>query len=285
MGQAHTDIPETLKDQFERLYTLRGIDNARKTLWREQHANESCDNCAKRGYECTLSTGTSPLGCRQCLKMHRTCSKPAQARKALLIEHLRISAEQYDALHAWWCNSRSPRKNAKSRARTYTQEKPSMKMNDEDAYFDDSEMDGEVQAEVHDQGTGMSSGQTVVATKRKSNVEPVAERSGAKRMKIDTPGVKENSAPPTEKAKSATEAKKAGIPDVKENNARVETDTPPFHVVLRQVKRELEEVTTDLRFRRATAEEGVDMYDRIALKLGQLMEQYHLTDQEKHVAR
>ncbi|KAF9267069.1 hypothetical protein L218DRAFT_717207 [Marasmius fiardii PR-910] len=49
---------------------------------------------------------------------------------------------------------------------------------------------------------------------------------------------------------------------------------PQLRVLLRQTKRDLEEVTTSLRFKRKTKEEAADLYDQIALKLGLVMERY-----------
>ncbi|KAG7085304.1 hypothetical protein E1B28_013844 [Marasmius oreades] len=140
--------------------------------------------------------------------------------------------------------------------------------------------------------------QNFVTAKRKLNVEP---ETRAKRTKTGTPNddeensvlevlgpetgakgtgqasnaaasLEEIRAPPTEITRPLGD----GAPTNQETDAALAQF--PAHVVLRQLKRELEDVTTDIRFRRVMPAEGADMYDQIAWKLGSFMERFGVSN-------
>ncbi|KAK1215292.1 hypothetical protein PQX77_022110 [Marasmius sp. AFHP31] len=114
---------DEMKSRFSDVYNQKGSSEWRRT-WRKENAKEPCEQCDSRNVECTPLAGHSSTSvrCTQCFKSHISCSRADDFRKIRVMEAMKITGEQFDALEKWYNveGKASPKLRTKTKATTVT---------------------------------------------------------------------------------------------------------------------------------------------------------------------
>ncbi|KAK1216514.1 hypothetical protein PQX77_020871 [Marasmius sp. AFHP31] len=239
------DISGAIREEFKTLSKankLQGTADQRRE-WRTQNADKSCEECEQADLPCSVPTGksTSGLRCVRCDKGHLRCSKSRDFRRMLMMEKLKINENQLQALEDGSEEGRN--RGAESHNRAQEVGGRTVLAAEEAGAGSDGEEDLEPETVMVKTETDAHDAMTVDSTSTKSRVATSLEARAS--------------------SSQGGEATNSFVAD--------ELEYPSLADELRHLKREIEEVTTSLRFNRETRQGSIKRYEQAALRLGDIM--------------
>ncbi|KAJ8091678.1 hypothetical protein PM082_020913 [Marasmius tenuissimus] len=291
LEDASSMITEEMKSRFSDVYNQKGPPERRR-LWRKENTKEPCEQCDSRNVECTPLTGhpSTSVRCAPCFKTHYSCSLTNDYRKSRVMETMKITGEQFDALEKWYKveGKAKPKPKTKAKATIVTSQADSdSELSSLEDGPEDAENGGESQrtsATLRDEKitqTTTRTGSRIDSTSQEKDCSPEASESIAGLSQeysgddsitgefMYPPNSQESISPEPAPSSTLTGADTSSI-----HSASIPPESSQLLVVqLQQLKREIQEITTSLRFRRATRDGTIDFYDQTALKLGDIMAQ------------
>ncbi|KAJ8094069.1 hypothetical protein PM082_009960 [Marasmius tenuissimus] len=186
------------------------------------------------------------------------------------MESMGITTQQFDALQAWYDTEKKGKPTRTSKGKATSDEHNEDLDEDEmlgSHVFEDSE--NEREKESHDKDkTAIESRQNTPLESADTAITTLSQSDDVFVDQLTYPPSGEDS--PSRQPSSALTA----YPPLLANTAIPPEFSPVLAVELRQLKRNIQEVTTDLRFRRATPYDTTDLYDQTALQLANIMSQF-----------
>ncbi|KAL0066937.1 hypothetical protein AAF712_005926 [Marasmius tenuissimus] len=310
LEDASSMITEEMKSRFSDVYNQKGPPERRR-LWRKENTKEPCEQCDSRNVECTPLTGhpSTSVRCAPCFKTHYSCSLTNDYRKSRVMETMKITGEQFDALEKWYKveGKAKPKPKTKAKATIVTSQADSdSELSSLEDGPEDAENGGESQrtsATLRDEKTTTRTGSRIDSTSQEKDCSPEASESIAGLSQeysgddsitgefMYPPNSQESISPEPAPSSTLTGADTSSIhsASIPPESCKSLSFSPSFWkylltnflspvaqllaVQLQQLKREIQEITTSLRFRRATRDGTIDFYDQTALKLGDIMAQ------------
>ncbi|KAL0567049.1 hypothetical protein V5O48_014946 [Marasmius crinis-equi] len=249
-------ITEEMKRRFAAMYTLKGNDTEKRVReWGKKHASEPCDQCTGLDIKCIAVSGDSPTTkCGRCFTSHKNCSKTVQFRREFIPDCMKITEAQFDTLADWY-SSRKAEKVAGSKRKFPVQTNM-------------------VQASAIStkRAKRKASESAEISPEPFVGSEPDRSREAAE---LAAAGFayypfSEQTAPRGQTSSRASGERNADSTTIPAPS-KSSTELP---AALSQLKREIEEITADLRFKRTSKEVAVELYDQTALKLAGIMDRF-----------
>ncbi|KAL0566856.1 hypothetical protein V5O48_015146 [Marasmius crinis-equi] len=251
-------ITEGMKRRFAAMYELKGRDTEKRVReWGKNHAAQPCDRCIGLNVKCVAASGdSSTTKCSRCFTSHKNCSKTVQFRREFIPSCMEITEAQFDILVDWYRSKKAEKVadgKRKFQAQTDTvhasaistkraKRKASKTADISPEPFVGSEPDGSREAaELAAAGFAYY---------------PFSEQTAPGGQSSSRVSGECNAGPTTTLAPSESST---GLP-----------------AALLQLKREIEEITADLRFKRASKEVAVELYDQTALKLAGIKDRFNV---------
>ncbi|KAF9258456.1 hypothetical protein L218DRAFT_1005015 [Marasmius fiardii PR-910] len=229
---------EQMKTKFEAAYYFKGGNLPQAwRAWRIKHKEDSCDICTSREVDCELHTNEAVIRCQNCVVNCRKCSKLARARDELIPKELEITKDEYKSLKYWYDCKRL--KGGK---------KKTMAHNQSGQTADDSEENGPTSSQK--QKHHASSQHTSTSVRTVDNEEEIDELDADDEVLGGDGMIIEET--PAADLLACTTVHPLALPTLDS---------------LALLQRQLEDITTDLRFQRKTNQDLCREYDSVIQRL------------------